>query len=256
VALVEAMAPWCAGQDERDRLARRVAHESGGNAFLAVTLLRDLAEATPSQRVPFAWPYPGATYDSTLPVNISAVVRNAIVARAAKLDEDTIAVLRAASVGGDVLDPALITEVLGLAGARVEAALDRLERERFVTFDEGRYIFTSRLLPAVVESECIQPGGRRRVRERFIAALAAREDIDSQLLRVRLLVAERHPDAFDAARRLAERALALGAGRTASVALRIAERTAGADPQRLALLEPARQGVGDSQRAQQRAVPQ
>lgn len=241
VALVEATAPWCTGQDERERLARRVARESGGNPFLAVTLLRDLGQSAPRHDELTAWPPSGATYDATLPVNIPTAVRNAVAARVAKLDEDTTAVLRAASVPGEMPDPSLLAEVSGIPQPRVEASLDRLERERIVVFDGARYAFASRLLAAVVESESMQPGGRRRLRERYIAALAGRDDIDSQLLRARLLAAERAPDAFEAARRVAERALALGAKRTAATAIRTAERAAGGDPARLALLEPMRQ---------------
>jgi len=242
VALTAALAPWCSAPVERDRLARRVAHESGGNPFLAVTLLRDLdqAAAPPHNEARPEWPRPGATYDSTLPILISEPVRAAIVARVAKLDEDSTAVLRAASVAGEELHAALLGEVSGLPGARVDAALDRLERERFVGFDGERYAFSGRLLPAVIESECMQAGGRHRLRERYIAALAARDDIDSRLLRARLLEAERRPEAFEAAVAVTEQALALRAQRIAGIAIRLAERAARADPARLAQLEPLR----------------
>src|SRR5207249_4359937 len=148
LALTEAMASWCTVKDDRERLARRVTQESGGNPLLAVTLLRDLGEAAPRHRGTAGWPRPGATYDSTFPVRISAVVRSAITARVARLDEDGLAVLRAASVAGEVLDPTLITEVLGLPAERIDAALDRLERERFVVFTGARYAFNGQLLPA------------------------------------------------------------------------------------------------------------
>ena len=46
--------------------------------------------------------------------------------------------------------------------------------------------------------------------------------------------------AFEAAMRVAERALALGARRTAATAMRTAERAAGADAERLGLLEVLR----------------
>ena len=241
-ALTETMAPWCAGKEERERLARRVAQESGGNPFLGVALLHDLGQNASLRQGLGEWPPPGATLDSSLPIAVSDVVRGAVAARVARLDEDSTAVLRAASIAGDVLDPLVLTEVSGLLATRVDAALDRLERERFVVFDGGRYRFTSRLIAAVIERECMQAGGRRRVRERYIAALASRDDIDSQLLRAGLLAAERAPEAFDAAVRVAERGLALGAQRTASSAIRIAERAAGAGPdaERLGRLEALR----------------
>jgi DNA-binding SARP family transcriptional activator len=241
VALTEAMAPWSTNKEDRERLARRVAQESGGNPLLAVTLLRDLGDSAPERRGAVEWPRPGATYDTTLPVQISAVVRSATMARVARLDEDALAVVRAASVGGEVLDSALIAEVLELPPARIDAALDRLERERFIVFGGDRYSFNGQLVRAVVESECIQAGGRRRLRERHIAALATRDDMDSQLLRARLLVTERHPEGFETARSVAGRAATVGARRTAAAALRLAERAAGDDAARLASLQPLRQ---------------
>src|SRR5689334_6526457 len=245
LALTEAMAPWCTVKEERERLTRRVMQESGGNPLLAVTLLRDLGDAAPQHHGTLGWPRPGSTYDSTFPVRISAVVRSAITARVARLDEDCLAVLRAASVAGEVLDPPLITEVLGLPAERIDGALDRLERERFVVFRGDRYAFNGQLLPAVIESECIQAGGRRRLRERHIAALTARDDLDSRLLRARLLVTERHPDGFEAARKAAEQALSAGARRTATAALRIAERAAAGDAERLVLLDALRHSAAD-----------
>src|SRR6266540_1209039 len=239
-ALTETTAPWCTGKEERDRLARRVAQESGGNPFLAVTLLHELGQTASLRQGLVEWPPAGGTLDTSLPIAVSEVVRSAVAARVARLDEDSTAVLRAASIAGEVLDPLVLTEVSGLLRTRVDAALDRLERERFVVFDGGRYRFTGRLIAAVIESECMQAGGRRRLRERYIAALASRDDIDSQLLRAALLASERAPEAFEVAVRVAERALALGAQRTASSAIRTAARAAGADAERLGVLEALR----------------
>lgn len=254
-ALAEAMAPWCAVKEERDRLARRVAHESGGNPFLAVTLLRDLGQAASEGKGFSEWPHPGSTYDSTLPITIPGVVRNAIVARAARLDAESMAVLRSASVAGELLDPSLIAEVSGIPGPQIDAALDRLEREHFVVFDGARYAFNGRLLPSVIERECMQPGGRRRLRERYIAALAARHEIDLQLLRARLLAAEHRPEAFEAALRVADQALAAGATRTAATAVRTAERAAGTRAATSAELEAIRQRLAVSPSvSQQEAV--
>ena len=182
-----------------------MAQESGGNPFLAVTLLHDLGQTTSLRQGLVEWPPAGGTLDTSLPIAVSEVVRSAVAARVARLDEDSTAVLRAASIAGEVLDALVLTEVSGLLPSRVDAALDRLERERFVVFDGGRYRFTGRLISAVIESECMQAGGRRRLRERYIAALASRDDINSQLLRAGLLVSERAPEGFAAAVRDAER---------------------------------------------------
>jgi len=110
-ALAETAAPWCAGKEERERLARRVAQESGGNPFLAVTLLHELGQTTSLRQGLVAWPPAGGTLDSSLPIAVSEVVRSAVAARVARLDEDSMAVLRAASIGGDVLDPLVLYDV-------------------------------------------------------------------------------------------------------------------------------------------------
>src|SRR5256885_3665501 len=159
-ALTEMAAPWCAGKEERERLARRVAQESGGNPFLAVTLLHELGQTTALRQGLVEWPPAGGTLDSSLPIAVSEVVRSAIAARVARLDEDSTAVLRAASIAGEMPDSPLITDVSGLPGPRVDAALDRLERERFVVFDSGRYRFTGRLIAAGVGGGGIPGGGR------------------------------------------------------------------------------------------------
>jgi len=235
VALTEAMAPWCPVGVERERLARRVLHESGGNPFLAVTLLRDLGQTASQREGLLEWPDAGSTYEADLPITLPGVVRSVLVARAMKLDPDGLAVLRVASVAGGVLDPPLIADVSGLGRERVDAAFDRLERERFLVVEGERYAFNGRLLPAVIERECMQAGGRRRLRQQYISALDGRDDMDLQLLRARLMAVERHPDAFQAALCVAERATSLGATRTAEAAGRIAERTAGSEAERLAL---------------------
>lgn len=240
-ALTEALAPWCTDAHDRDRLARRVAHESGGNPFLAVTLLRDLGRAAAGGDGS-DWPPAGGTYDSTLPIRIPAVVRSAIAGRVARLDADSVAVLRAASVATEIMDSRLVADVSGLPLERVDAALDRLETERFVVFEGGRYAFNGRLLPKVIESECTQPGGRRRIRDRYITVLATREDLDAQFLRARLLALERRGDAVNALMTVAERALKVGAKRTAHSALRTAERLAGAGHSQLEALR--RQAAG------------
>lgn len=243
-ALTEAMAPWCGVKQDRDRLTRRVSHESGGNPLLAVTLLQELAHLAGEGAAPPEWPPPGSTFDATMPITIPTLVRNAILTRVARLDADSLAVLRAASVAGEVLDPALVAQASGIPTGRVEAALDRLERERFVTFDGTRYAFNGRLLPAVIERECTQPGGRRRVRERYIEALAPRDDLQAQLLHARLLSLEHRPGAFEAAVRVADGALVLGAERAAAGAIHAAERVSGKDPEKRAAVAELRRRLG------------
>ena len=231
LALVEAMAPWCTSTDERARLARRVESESGGNPFLAETLLRDLTRAV-ERDGRHEWLHAGSTHDAPLPISLPGALRSAIATRVARLDDDSVAVLRAASVAGEVLRPELITDVLEMQRSRVDAAIERLERERLVAFDGERYAFHGRLVPTVIERECIQPGGRRRLRERYIEALAGRDELDLLLLRARLLGADGRPEAFELALHVAERAADIGATRTVAAAVAVADAAAAGNRER------------------------
>jgi hypothetical protein len=60
------------------------------------------------------------------------------------------------------------------------------------------------------------------------------------------MAVEHRPEAFEAALRVAEGALALGATRSAATALHTAERVAGADPEKLAILSLLRQRVRET----------
>ncbi len=227
-ALVEAMAQWASGPDEQDRLARRVALESGGNPFVAVTLLRDLGASEQLRLRLGEWPPPGGTFDSPLPVTLSSLIRNALASRFARLDEDAAAILRAACGGGDVIHPDLLEAVTGLGTARVDSALDRLERRGFVRFTGERYVFSGRMVRRVVARECMRAGGRKRLKEQYVEILAQRPDLESQLLHAEILVSlDRRDQAFQVATGVVEQALSGGARRSASRALRFAQASVG-----------------------------
>ena len=228
--LVIAGAPWCSSDDEQDRLARRLALESGGNPFLAVMLLRDLTKASRLKKELVTWPPPGSTYDAPLPFTIPSMVRVAIVARVAYLDADAAAALRAASICGVALDIELIQHLTGLTCERIDAAGDQLERHGFVVFTGERYLFKGQLLPSVIRAECVRRGEQHRLREKAVMFLESREDVESQALRVDLLAADsKREAAFDAAVHVIEAALVAGAERTVRRTLVTAEAAAASD---------------------------
>jgi type II secretory pathway predicted ATPase ExeA len=101
--LVEALAPWCADEDTRERLTRRTMFETAGNPFLAVTLLQALARASTMRGDVLAWPRRGSTIDSPLPISVPDLVRMAVVARLGARPRRPVAA-RAASIGGLGLD--------------------------------------------------------------------------------------------------------------------------------------------------------
>lgn len=228
--LVEQLAAWCERPEDRDRLARRLDHESGGNPFLAVTLLRGLDRTSTLKDDLLTWPGHAGTMESPLPFSVPELARLAIVARVGELEAETVRVLRAASIGGTALDVPLIATLTDLPVERVEEHLDRLEQRRFLTFDGTRYSFAAALLAEVVSHECVAPGQRRRLRRRAAAELSGRDDLEARVLRAELLAKVEPGDtAYREALAVAEFAVQSGSVRTARRALFAAEQAAGDD---------------------------
>ena len=221
-ALVVALAPWCRDAADRDRLTRRLAFETGGSPFFAVTLLGSLTKASTMQKDFVAWPPPRGTHGAPPPFSVPSVVKRAIEVRVGELTPPQLAVLRAASVCGQALDIALIATVAGMGLETVEAALPAFERRQLVQFDGTRYAFAAPMIADVVRSECLTRGERRTLEARAAAALESRADIESRALRAELL-AHVAPDAAAAelALAVARDALDAGARRTAQRALAI-----------------------------------
>ncbi|MBI1966754.1 MAG: AAA family ATPase [Gemmatimonadetes bacterium] len=228
--LIERLAPWCGGAD-RDRLARRLAFETGGNPFLADALLRALREASALRQDVLTWPPPQATLERPLPISVPSLARMGILARVAQLDDESRLILQTASLLGRALDPALVAAVADLPRPTVEGKLPILESRRLVAFDGERYVFEAALIAEIVRAEGMPAGQRRRLRARAIEVLGARQDLESRVLRVELL-ARTQPDrqAFDEAIAVGRVALQAGSVRTARRAVAAAERCREADP--------------------------
>ncbi|MCH8254951.1 MAG: AAA family ATPase [Gemmatimonadetes bacterium] len=223
--LVAALETWCNDDEERQRLARRVAFETGGNPFLAVTLLRGLEHAVTIREDIKAWPPRDATLDYPLPITVPDLARVAIVASLTSMEQATRDVVVAASLLDLGVDVELLTAMLGESVSDVETELATLERNHFLTFDGDRYAFAAPLLAQVVRGELMTAGQRRRLRERAIEVLAPRQDLEARLLCVKLL-AETRPSrqTAEAAATVAREAKAAGAIRAARRAVAAAER--------------------------------
>jgi len=229
--LVAALAPWCSTERERSRLTRRLAFETGGNPFLAVTMLRGLQDLVVLRQDALEWPAPHATFESPLPMLVPDLVRRAIVARLVRLDPHAKAILGAASIGSETLDLGLISALTGLTGAALDDCLAVLERQRFLSLDTDRYVFAAPLIQQVVRSEGLTPGQVQGLRSRAVEALAARQDLDSRALRAELLARTTGGTrAFNEAVALAREALAVESRRTARRAMLAAERAIKTEP--------------------------
>jgi DNA-binding SARP family transcriptional activator len=226
-ALVDALAPWCHEEDERERLARRLFFESGGSPFLVVTLLQALARASTMREDVLAWPRRGYTTLDPLPISVPDLVRMAVVVRVSEMAADDVQLLRAASVAGVAFDLEALCATSGLTEQALEESLVRLERSGLVTCDGRRYAFAAPLIAEVVRHACLTPGQRRALRKQTAAALAGRVDMEARVLRLELLSAVA-PDAatLDEALAIADEAIAAAAARSAKRALAAAERAA------------------------------
>ena len=223
--LVRQEAPWCTEDGDRDRLARRVSLESGGNVFLSVMLLRDLEKTARLKDDMLEWPPEGSTYSAPLPFSIPSLARVALVARLSRLSDDANTVVRSASMTGALVNVDLIMHLTGFDRATVEGAIDELERQRLIGFTGNRYVFNGRLLPEIIRSECVRRGEQRRMRAQAIEFLESNPDVESQALRAELLgMIAQHEEALDSALGIVESAVEAGAFHTARRVLDTAER--------------------------------
>ncbi len=244
--LVAALAAWCEGPEQVERLARRLTFEAGGNPLYAVTLLRGLDRTTTLKEDLVSWPPKAATLEGALPFTMPQLANMAVVARVAELDEESQAVLKAASITGVALDLPLIATLAESPLERVEEVLDILEQRRLVVYDGNRYTFSAALIPQVIRGECITSGQRRRLRKRAIEELEARDDLESRVLLAELR-AKVEPDdaAFGDAVEIARTAHEDGSLRTAQRALAAAARMAAkGDPARQEVVEELRTSLG------------
>jgi len=166
---VRALARWAMpaySEVEVDRLARRVAADSAGRPLLAVEILHAVALGLDLGLTPRAWPDENRTLDQTLPGGeVPRTAAAAIRVGFTRLSQDAQAVVTAAAAIGDRADAGTIARAGGLELARVTAALDELEWQRWLVADGRGYTFLAGLVRDVIELDMMTPGQRRRLRE-------------------------------------------------------------------------------------------
>ena len=180
---------------------------SGGNAFFATELL--------------------AADDATLP----PTVRDAVLARAARLSVAARDVLDAAAV----LGRAAPVELLLTASARSEAAIDECVAGGVLVADGADVAFRHDLARLAVE-EAIPPGERAAVHARALAALRERDPSDHAALTRHAIACGDWDSVFEHAPAAGARAARLGAHRQAAELFRVALRATHIPPQERAPL--------------------
>jgi DNA-binding SARP family transcriptional activator len=185
--LVEELAPWAREEPARDRLVRRLAHETLGNPFLAVTLLRGLADVAALRADAVVWPVPTQTLSEPFPMHIPQLIQGAVLEKVTRLDAAARELLGIAACLGKQVDVDLLSGVTGLSEEELAARLAVPEHLQLIAATDEGYGFPGAVVAAVLQMVGLTPGRRREFRRRAAALLAQRSDLASQLWRLELL---------------------------------------------------------------------
>lgn len=153
-------------REQVDRLARRVANDSGGLPFYAVELLHAVALGHELEASAPAWPAPDRTLDHTLPSELPASLCAAIRINFRRLSSDAQVVLAAAALLGERCTTEWLARGAGLDLDRTSAALDELEWQRWLEAESRGYAFVARVVRELVASDFTTAGQRRRILQR------------------------------------------------------------------------------------------
>jgi DNA-binding SARP family transcriptional activator len=149
--------------EEVDRLARRIASDSAGLPLLAIELLHAVALGMDFGVISGAWPEPLKTLDQTLPADLPDAIVAAIRVGFRRLSQDAQILLTAVAVIGGRVSAATLARVTGMVGAPLEAALDELEWQRWLSAEPRGYTFIARIMREVVNRDMVLEGQRQRI---------------------------------------------------------------------------------------------
>ena len=153
------------GDEQIDRVTRRIAADSAGLPLLAVELLHAVALGHDLLGTERVWPEPLKTFDHSYPGELPAPVTAAIRVGYRRLSHNAQAVLAVASVLGDRVAPDALARSSGLDPETVAAALDELEWQRWLTAEPRGYAFIARIVRDIIAREMVTPGQRQRILE-------------------------------------------------------------------------------------------
>jgi DNA-binding SARP family transcriptional activator len=163
---VRELAQWAAPTytpEEVDRLARRVASDSAGIPLLAIELLHAVALGMDFGVIAGAWPEPLKTLDQSFPSDLPDAIVAAIRVGYRRLSNDAQALLAAAAVLGGRVTADTLGRAVGVTDARLAAALDELEWQRWLSADPHGYTFVARITRDVVNRDMVLEGQRQRI---------------------------------------------------------------------------------------------
>jgi hypothetical protein len=152
--------------EQIERLTRRVAVDSAGIPLLVTALVEAVAAGLELGTEREGWPKPGSTLDQTLPGDLPNNVVGAVRVMFGRASGDAQTVLKVAAVLGGRSPAALLGCGGELEGSRLAAALDELERSRWLTAEPRGYAFVARIFRDVVDRDMVTTGHRLRIIER------------------------------------------------------------------------------------------
>jgi len=150
-------------EQEIERLVRRLVADSAGYPLLAVELLHAIASGFDLDSKAGAWPAPFHTLSETAPGGLPDTIVAAIRIGFNRLTADAQQVLAAAAILDERPSPGILATATGLPQEQVNAALDQLEWQRWLSYESRGYVFVARIMREVVARDMITPGGRERV---------------------------------------------------------------------------------------------
>ena len=165
---IRTLAEWAMpdyGPEQCDRLARRVAIDSGGLPLLAVELLHAVASGLDLGRLSADWPQPLRTLDQTLPADLPEAAVGAIRVGFRRLSKPAQEVLLAAAVLGDRVPASHLGAAPDVDDASLGSALEELEWERWLIAEPRGYSLLARIVRDVILRDMVTPGKRARIEQ-------------------------------------------------------------------------------------------
>ncbi len=148
---------------DADRLARRIAADSGGLPLLAVEICHAMAQGLDLESTDGAWPHPLRTLDSTFPGDLPDTIVAAIRVGFRCLTRPAQQALVASAILGERVAAKRIACATELKGESLHASLDELEWRRWLVAEARGYVFRARIVRDVVARDMVTEGERQRI---------------------------------------------------------------------------------------------
>jgi DNA-binding SARP family transcriptional activator len=146
-----------------DRLARRLAADTGGLPLLVIELIRAIASGADLPPADGTWLRSGHTLDQTLPGDLPDAVTASIRGNYQRMSEASKEVLRVVAVLGDRVPVPVIARATTLDARAFPSALDECEWQRWLVTEPRGYSYLARIVRQVIDRDMVTSSERRRI---------------------------------------------------------------------------------------------